>query len=270
MLKLCAGVCLAVLMVGCGGGGNTPTTPSPTTTSIAVTLQEVLLVARTSAATATATLSNGQTRTITTGWQSSAPSIATVTDNGTVRGVLNGTVSISVSSGGQQGAKTIRIAPDYDGNWAGWQRVTACTDSRDFEGICDDPASVIGFDFPISLAVRQQMSLAVSGEFMVEQLDYPTFETEVEEDGSIGFSGTMQVDALNAYTEWRITSGEAGRATGTILEVYSAPGTADGEVRYESTLVDFTKSGLARGASGPPTAHRAATVRKFLRARMGK
>jgi hypothetical protein len=221
-----------------------------------MTLSDILLVGRNATATATATMSNGQTQAVTSGWVSSATQVATVTDAGVVRGVSNGTSVISVTSGGQQASRTIRVAPDYDGRWSGVQIVTACRDSLDLRGICQEPefAGVIGSAYPISLTARQPGGLDVSGEFVVELMNYPTFTTNVEEDGTIRFSSTTEVDGVRGDVSWVMQSTISGRASGSIVEKYTFPGLATGELIWESTFSDLPKGSAAAQAARTPEA----------------
>lgn len=250
-------VCPLVIVAACGGsgGGPTPTAPAPTVASISMQLAEILLVGRSANAAATATMSNGQAQAVTSGWQSSAANVASVTDVGLVRGVGNGTSVISVSSGGQQASRTIRIAPDYDGRWDGWQIVTACRDSGELRGFCEDPvfSGVIGAAYPISLTARQPGTLEVSGEFLVEQINYPSFTTGVEEDGGIRFSSEVDEADLHASVKWVMQSTLAGRGTGTIVETYSYPGLAVGELVWESTFSDLQKGTVRAQATRAPS-----------------
>lgn len=259
---------LLLILFGCGGGGGggTPTAPAPTISSIALTLSDILLVGRTSNASATAMMSNGQTQAVTSGWQSSAPQVATVTDAGVVRGVGNGTSVISVSSGGQQASRSLRIAPDYDGRWDGAQIVTACRDSGDLRGICDEEfAGVIGGAFVISLTARQPDGLDVAGEFVVEQINFPTFTTTVEEDGTIRFSSVGDADGLHASVSWVMRSTVAGFASGTIVERWTFPGLAEGDLVWESTFSDLPK-GTAKAQAARTQAGRRGGLVERVRA----
>ena len=247
---------------GGGGGGGTPTAPAPTVSSIAMTVAEILLVGRSATATATATMSNGQTQALTAGWQSSATNVATVTDAGTVRGVANGTSSISISSGGQQASRTIRVAPDYDGRWDGVQIVTVCRDSGELRGICQDPEfdGVIGSAYPISLTARHSDSLDVAGEFVVEQINFPTFTTNVQDDGTIRFASVTDEGDLRAAVSWTMLSANAGRASGTIVEIYSFPSLAQGELVWESTFSDLQRGTVRAQGRRPPASARARLI----------
>ena len=248
-------LCLILMPVACGGGGGggTPTGPAPTVSSLAITVGDMLLVGRTVNATATATMSNGQNQAVTSGWVSSATHVATVTDAGAVRGVGNGTSVITVNSGGQQASRTIRVAPDFDGRWSGVQIVTACRDSLDLRGICQTEfAGAIGSPYAISLTARQAGGLDVAGEFVVEGITYPTFTTSVADDGTIRFSSTAEEDGVRGTVSWVMQSTFAGRGSGTIVETYTFPGLATGELVWESTFSDLLKSGTTGQALETP------------------
>src|SRR5262245_44143258 len=117
MNRLLIAVPLAFL-AGCSDG-ETPSAPSPTTTAITVTVSNQVRAGQTSQATGTETLSNGQTRPITSGWLSDATSVATVTNAGLVNGVANGRATIYVVASGHQGQQVVRVLPDYQGRWMG-------------------------------------------------------------------------------------------------------------------------------------------------------
>lgn len=245
-------ICLATSLSACGGGGSGsggPTGPSATTTSVVVTLRDVVLVGTTAVASATATLSNGQTQAVVSGWRSDAPAIASVTDGGTVTGVANGEATIIASSGGREGTKRIRVAPNYAGSWQGSQVITSCTATGDLAGLCDDDFDVVGLSFPIGLVARQPGDLSVSGEFSIEDLQFPTFSAQVEGAGGLRFSSVTTVEGVRAEASWQINSSENGRAMGTIREVYSVPGVLAGELTYESRLGTFARSASTLGVT---------------------
>ena len=76
---LCAATSVAVSACDSESSGSLPTSASPTTSAIAVTVNSPLEVDETAQAAATASLTNGQSQAVTTGWQSDAPNVATVT-----------------------------------------------------------------------------------------------------------------------------------------------------------------------------------------------
>src|SRR5512139_2676071 len=91
-------LCVSYAAFGCSGGDSSPASPSPATSSIVVTVDNPLKIGATAQASATATLSNGQTQNLTTGFQSDAPGVASVTPTGAVTGVSNGRATIFVSA----------------------------------------------------------------------------------------------------------------------------------------------------------------------------
>ena len=93
-----------------------------------VTLASVLRVGESVQASAVATLDDGSTRSLTTGWRSDVPEVATVTDGGLVTGAAAGHANIYVIAGGVQGLRSLRVVPDYHGTrhkacMNGWGRV---------------------------------------------------------------------------------------------------------------------------------------------------
>lgn len=264
-------LCPLMMLVACGGGGsNTPTAPAPppapTTTSLGITLGDIVLVDRTLTATATATLSNGQTQSVTSGWRSSASDIATVSDSGTVRGVANGTSVISVASGGQSASKTIRVAPDYDGSWSGFHTVMTCRDSGELAGACADPElqSLIGTIYPVSVTAKHPVALEVSGEFVAEDYRFPTFTTQIQDDGAIRFSGTTDDDVMRLTVRWVMSAPSARQVSGTIQEIYTFPSLLQGDLTFEMSF-SMTRTGAAVAPTVAPG--RRASIREHLRNR---
>ena len=258
------GFCLAgCVAAGCGGGSSSgsPGAPSAAASSIAVTLRDVVLVGANTPATATATLSNGQTQPVTTGWRSDAPAVATVTDAGSVTGVSNGRATLAVTFGGRDGTKNIRVAPNYDGRWQGMQVITACIATGAFVGFCEQEGVVAGVSLPVGLIARHPGELQVSGEFTVEGQPFPTFNSEVEADGAIRMAATLLLDGVQGEAEWRMNSTVNGRGAGTIREKYSLPGVVVGDLTFESNLSGFVRSGAAMAPSVAPS-------RGFLRSRI--
>lgn len=120
-LFLAAACTVAALAAGCSGDSTTPQTPTaptaPTTPTVSVTAIAVIgastLTAQdaTTQFTATATLSNGtsEDRTSAATWQSDNAAVATVSAQGLVRAVANGTASITAILGDVRGSRPITI-----------------------------------------------------------------------------------------------------------------------------------------------------------------
>jgi hypothetical protein len=249
---------------GCSGSAPLEPPPPPDFRSITVSLRSVVLVATTAVASGTAMLNNGQTQAVTTGWRSDTPAVASVTDGGTVTGVANGQATIFVVAGGVQGSQVVRVAPNYDGRWTGMQQITSCTATGAFAGLCEDEGGYVGLLYPVGLTGRHPGDLAVSGEFTIEDVPFPTFTTQIDGDGGIRFSGTAVFEGIRADAAWEINSRERGRATGTIREVYSAPGFAPGDIIFVSTLASFSQ-GAAGMAPAAPSRQRQADIGRRAR-----
>ena len=124
-------------------------------------------IGATAQASATATLSSGQSQPITAGWQSDAQSVATVTDSGLVTGAGDkASATIFVLHGGRQGQQVMRVVPDYQGQWSGALRVTSCTDSGEWAriGFCQE--------FAVGGTDGSGLGLAQSGESLTASPNY--------------------------------------------------------------------------------------------------
>ncbi len=132
-------VLLAVLTTTCAGSSNTSDSPTPTgassivvspptVSSITVTLANPTVIrATTTNVTGNATLSDGSTQAIASGWRSDSTSVASVTDTGAVTAVAAGLANIFVELGGRRGQAQLKVVHDYRGTWAGTNTVLTCT-----------------------------------------------------------------------------------------------------------------------------------------------
>lgn len=253
MLLLLLGVVSCKKSGGSGGsGGGNPTGPTPTVSSIAINLQNPVPAGTSVTATATATLSNGQTEAVTTGWRSDAPSIASITDGGTLTAHANGEATISVSRGTVQASTRIRVVPNFDGRWAGSLRITSCTPTGDYVGICELNGGVIGLMIPVTVTLRPSGGLNLSVEFAIDTLSYAPVTTQIEGDGRIRFATTGTHEATTAEASADIRA-DGGRLIGTARERYTASGPFfSGDVTFDSILVDVVRTGPAAAATPPP------------------
>src|SRR5262245_32830345 len=246
MRQLCPLVLLA-LVVGCGGseGSGPGSSPSTVTSAVSVTVTGPIRMGQTAQASGTESLSNVQNRSITAGWQSDTPAVATVTDAGLVTGVANGRATISVSAGGRQGQQAVRVVPDYQGTWSGGLRVTTCTETGIFQQIdfCDD--------FPAGDTSGYLIALAQSGESMTATVTYgptaifPAIAGPVREDGTSVFAPTLTITdegvTLTINAGFTINSTRVGEITGTVDEVWRVPNIA-GEGRLVQSIVSMTRT----------------------------
>lgn len=245
---------LLVLVLGvCGGGqsssvGNpvaptpTPAPPAPappTASSVVVSLDSQILVGRTAQATATATLTNGQTQAVTTGWQSDVQSVATVSDSGLVTGVSNGLANVYVVAFGAQGLKQVRVLPNFQGQWRGSYIVRSCTQSGYFTTV-----NACGRDFfvgsvaPTSMTISQN-GASISGNFFLGQISFTPFTGPIDSAGSVSFSGARTgASSISIDASWQINSPQDGRITGRHTEVWRAS-SPPGELRISADILDW-------------------------------
>ena len=100
-------ILICALAAACGGSdGGSPAAPSATPQSITVTsASDLLHIGASEAFSATATMSDGSTRSVSGAtWVSENTSFATVDGNGRVTGVGSGPVAIHVDYLGQRGS----------------------------------------------------------------------------------------------------------------------------------------------------------------------
>lgn len=241
---------IAPLIAACSGdsASSPPTAPTPTTASINVTVDTPIRVGATAQATGTAALSNGQSQPLTSGWQSDAPTVATVNPAGLVTGVANGSATIYVISDGRQGQQVVRVVPDYQGTWAGRTVVTTCTQTGAFASanFCSD--------FPAGSSDPYQLSLAQTGLSMTARLSYgpsvtgvPT-ATSILPDGTTSFSTTVvNPSGIIIRADVAINSPSLGTLTGTINEVWTVPGIS-GEGRLNQNIVATVRTSATASA----------------------
>lgn len=243
------------LFAACGDGNSasgpsSTTAPSPTTTAVTVTVSNPVRMGQTAQATGSETLSDGQTRAITSGWLSDASAVATVTNGGLVTGIANGRATIYVVAGGRQGQQVVRVVPDYQGRWSGGLRVTSCTQTGVFAsaGFCDD--------FQVGRTYRYALSLSQSGEQMTAIIDYgapwlfPSVAAPIREDGTSAFAASMNAVepelgiTLSLEPAFDINSIRTGELTGTVNEVWRLPNFS-GEGRLTQEIVSTIRSSTA-------------------------
>jgi hypothetical protein len=232
MRKLCVLIPL-VLTAACGGSSTAPT-PQVSTTGVTVTLPAIAKVGESQQASATAARSDGSSQAVSAGFQSDAPSVASVTDGGLVTGQANGQANIFVVKDGRQGSKLLRVVPDYQGSWSGRYTIATCTS----DGIIRSAGGcTTSFGVGSSLQITAQLTQTadvVTGTISFGSLTGPQVTTPIGADGSVqtqfvlNSDNTARIDAtvsVNQITRgqlvgtvrqaWLSTSGFAGSMTFT-------------------------------------------------------
>jgi hypothetical protein len=259
------------LLAACGdespSAPSSTTTASAATTAVTVTVPNPVRMGQTAQAGGTETLSDGQTRSITSGWLSDAPAVATVTNAGLVSGIANGRATIYVVAGGRQGQQVVRVVPDYQGRWSGGLRVMSCSQT----GV------LASLDFcaesPVGSTYRYMLNLSQTGEQMVATVDYgapwvfPGIAAPIREDGTSAFTPTTSVTdsgvTVSVDAAFTINSIRTGELTGTVTEVWRVPNFS-GEGRLTQDIVATTRDGTATLSSvGEGNARRLRVMRKL-------
>ncbi|MEQ1761273.1 MAG: Ig-like domain-containing protein [Vicinamibacterales bacterium] len=197
-----------------------------------MTLQSPLIaVTKTTTATGVATLGTGSSQSITSGWKSDSPNVATVSDSGVVTGVSNGTATIYVVFGGRQGQAQVRVMPNYPGQWQGTYIIRSCQ-TIDLEDIIANTCTLKltpGTVLPVSFTLTQSGE-SVSGQYFygsgafvpyVTALSTPiTFTPStapIEGDGSASLFATATVQFVTTIeSTWRINSPADGQLAGSL------------------------------------------------------
>ncbi len=157
--SLIAAVAVSASLVACGDDSNNNNgapTPTTTTTGLSITGQDAIRTGFFANYTATATLSNGTTQTVTPSWTSSNPGIASVDATGRLNGNAHGSVNLSASYQGSTASKNVNVVQNYGGTWTGTYRMNKCDQAGVFAQVhwCQELGGV-GATLPFSLALSQ-------------------------------------------------------------------------------------------------------------------
>jgi hypothetical protein len=156
--SLIAAVAVSASLVACGSDSdnNGAPTPTTTTTGLSITGQDAIRTGFFANYTATATLSNGTTQTVTPSWTSSNPGIASVDTAGRVNGNAHGSVNLSASYQGLTASKNVNVVQNYGGTWTGTYRMNKCDQAGVFSQVrwCQELGGV-GATLPFSLGLSQ-------------------------------------------------------------------------------------------------------------------
>jgi len=149
ILKPAPVLTIAALVIACGDKPN-PVAPSPPAGPMVASLDisgaDYILTGSTTAYTATATLSDGSTRTVTPVWSSSVATVATVDNAGRLDGRTHGSTTVTAAHDGRTASKIVQVVNNYGGSWSGLYIIRACKESGDFtDGIGNDVPWCQGF-----------------------------------------------------------------------------------------------------------------------------
>jgi hypothetical protein len=195
MFRRIVPVLLTVGLAACGGGGggtgtpSSPSTPTLTTVSVAISPStDLLKIQGTESFTVTATMSDGTTRVVTGTWSSAATGVATVDSSGKVTAVASGQVTLTVTSSGASATRTIRVVPDYQGNWTGEYNVLSCTDSGDFRK--EDWCKAAMADPVVRVALTLTQTRDTVAGTWTHRLMTGSVQGTIDADGALTLAGT--------------------------------------------------------------------------------
>lgn len=269
---LCVVTFIVVSFLAAACGSDSPSTPAPppaTTQSITVTGPDRVFIGGSETYTATATMSDGTTRAVTSGWASDAPSVVAADPTGRATGVGAGMATVYVIHDGRQGQKVVRGLPNFQGVWSGSYAVRSCTQSGQMAllNACGD-TFMVNRVLPTNLNLTQDGD-RVQGRFFLGSLGGDT-SGSVETAGRLQLTGAIQDSGLTIETVWSVESVSPGRMTGGLSLLMRGAGLT-GDIRISADIRDLNRTtGFApadSGVVGPaphdlPSALRALTVRR--------
>ena len=144
-------VAVSVLAAACNG--KSPAAPSgpAAASNLLISGDGAVLTGSSSNYTATATLSDGTTRSVTPTWSSSNGDVANVDNAGRLDGRAHGLTTLTATHDGISATKSVQVVNDYRGTWVGTFVVNGCDAPP---GVCSS-YEIDFWDFPIELEILQ-------------------------------------------------------------------------------------------------------------------
>ena len=211
----------------CGGGSSpsAPTpSPAPAVTTVSVSINpstDLLKIQGTETFTVTATMSDGSSKSVSGTWASDASAIASIDASGKLTGHTAGQAGISVTYDGARATRSIRVVPDYQGNWAGDYTVLSCQDSGDFtrEEWCE--SALEDGVIRVTMALTQTRD-AVGGTWAHDVMTGAAQGT-IETDGTLPLAGTGALSGVPmTITGWRSRSTDNRSQTGKFTLAFTS------------------------------------------------
>jgi hypothetical protein len=236
---VCLGVALLVAVSACKGSSTAPGTDD---FAIAVTSPSSDLFLGASQQ-MTATASNG--RTLAGTWGTDNAAVATVTELGVVTAVSSGQANIFFIAEGRQGTTLIRALPNLAGNFTGNYRITSCaaTGQMGAADVCSNapPGSLVPYTF-----VLGQTGAVLTGRVIILGVEaIPAFAATIGVAGDVSVTGNVTAPGgFTVNTTWQIAQRAAGVTTGTIAQVWTAPGLT-GQTNVAGSINTITKTATA-------------------------
>jgi hypothetical protein len=197
-------------------------TPAATTVSVAISPStDMIKIQGTESFAVTATMSDATTKAVNGTWTSDATSVATVDSSGKVIGVGPGQATITVSYDTAKATRTIRVVPDYQGNWTGDYTVLSCSDSGKFHSEDWCAAATQAGTIHVTMTLTQTRD-SVTGPWTHSQMA-GTAQGTIEADGTLTLSGTGTMDTIPmTITGWRSRSTDNKTQTGKFTMTFTS------------------------------------------------
>lgn len=262
-------VFLLALAVG-ACGKSSPTAPTaaapaapatPTVSSLRIEGLDAIRTGFFSDYTATATLSNGTTQTVTPTWTSSNSSIGSVDSSGRLSGQSHGSVSLIATHQGASATKGVSIVTNFGGQWSGRYVMRACDQSGIFATVryCQGlgPVGSTG-SMTLSLTQSGNDRTQLSGTISFGGSLTGSVTGNVTGDARMVIGSNFTVTSSGVTFSFRIggwesrLSGSSGM-TGKWADTLSAIG-ATGNAYTENELQSLTRTSVAEVPSSAPQA----------------
>jgi hypothetical protein len=210
--------------------------------------------------TATATLSNGTTQSVTPSWTSSSQAVATVDGTGRLTGMSHGSTNLTASHQGVNASKTVQVVNNYGGSWAGTYVIRKCDQSGAFRtGQWCQNLGGVGAILPASLALSQSGGgqNQIGGTLALGSLA-GNISGNVSGDGRLNISGSFNVSASGVTLTitiggWDTTLAGPGVMVGRWAQSMAAVG-ATGNAYMENEIVQMVQTSTS-ARSGVAPAH---------------
>lgn len=224
---------------GAGGrNGAAPTAPTSNIASIRISGPDTLFIGANATFTATATFPDGSTGPIACVWAADNAQLARVDPRGgTMTGLHSGDVTVACASERGRGERSVRVLPNYAGQWEGSYIVERCEDSQ-------VPAASFCGSFPrertLPLAARlTQDRDIVTGNFTLGTIEAQQTTGLIGPDGSLRMSVVHTGPATFSITStWALNSERVGQLSGTMLQTWSS---STGEGRVYSRILNASR-----------------------------
>jgi Bacterial Ig-like domain (group 2) len=184
-------VAVSVLAAACNG--KSPVAPSrPAFSNLLISGADAVLTGSSSNYTATATLSDGTTRSVTPTWSSSNGDVASVDNAGRLDGRAHGLTTLTATHDGIGATKSVQVVNDYRGTWVGTFVVNGCDAPP---GVCSS-YEIDYWDFPIELEVLQTGNdlSEIRAMFLLPSFSMrANLSGRVRSDGRLNLAGSSEV-----------------------------------------------------------------------------